>query len=270
MVQTAANFSGSIPEYYDSCLGPAWFEPFADDLVRRLPPRPPGDMLEVACGTGIVTQRLRERLDPEVRLVATDLSGGMLDYARRKLVERGGIEWREADAMALPFEAGAFGTVVCAFGLMFVPDRAAALREMRRVLAEGGTLLFNVWDRLEENPHAHANARVFDAMFPGDEEMQFAKLPFGMHDLAMLRHLLAGARFREVRIETTRIDVHSPDARTLAIGQIRGTPRSLLIEKRGASLDEVIDRAGAALAQAGGDRPYRSFANAVVVEARAL
>lgn len=269
MVDVAANFSGSIPEYYDRCLGPAWFDIFAADLVDRLATKPPGDVLEIACGTGIVTKRLRERLDPVVRLVATDLSKTMLDYARVKL-GGAGIEWREADACKLPFEDASFGAAVCAFGVMFVPDKTAAFREARRVLREGGTFLFNVWDRLEENPHAHSNAQVFDELFPGDQEMQFAKLPFGMHDPTLLRKLLAEARFREVRIEPKRIEVHSPDARTLAIGQIRGTPRSLLIEKRGASLEDVIDKAAAALAKAGGEKPYRSHAQAVVVEARAL
>ena len=103
MVDVKASFTGSIPEYYDSCLGPAWFDAFAVDLAQRLPVKPPGDVLEIACGTGLVTRRVRERLDPAVRLVATDLSKAMLDYARGKLSGRQGIEWREADALNLPF-----------------------------------------------------------------------------------------------------------------------------------------------------------------------
>src|SRR4029078_1484251 len=118
MVDVRANFSGSIPEYYDKCMGAAIFAPFADDLVRRLAVRPPGDVLEIACGTGIVTRRWRERLDPAVRLVASDLSKAMLDYARRKLGEPGGVEWREADACTLPFADGLCGAVVWASGVI--------------------------------------------------------------------------------------------------------------------------------------------------------
>lgn len=269
MVDVRANFSGSIPEYYDSCMGTAIFEPFAADLVQRLPARPPGDVLEVACGTGIVTRQLRERLDPSVRLVATDLSKAMLDYARRKLREPDGVEWREADACKLPFADGEFGAVVCAFGIMFAPDRPAAFREARRVLKDGGTFVFNVWDRIEETPHALANAAVVESFFPGDPEMRFTT-PYEMHDPALLRVLLADAHFQEVRIEKKRIQVDGVSARSIATGQIRGTPRSLLIEKRGVSLDEVIDRAAAELAKVGGADPYRSHAQAVVVEARAL
>lgn len=267
MADVRASFSGSIPEYYDRCLGPAWFDAFAADLAQRLPAKPPGDVLEIACGTGLVTRRLREQLDSTVRLVATDLSKAMLDYARGKLSERRDIEWREADAVKLPFGDGEFGAVVCAFGVMFVPDKQAALREARRVLKEGGILLFNVWDRIEENPHAAINAQIVEGLFPGDEEMRF-RIPYEMHNPTLLQQLLAKAGFREVQIENRQFPVDRVSARTVAIGQIRGTPRSLLIEKRGVPLDEVIDKVTAALARIGGADPYRGVAQAVVVEAR--
>ena len=269
MVDAKANFSGSIPEYYDACLGPAWFEAFAADLAQRLPARPVGDVLEIACGTGIATRRLREWLDPSLRLVATDLSEAMLDYAHAKLGQRSAIEWREADAARLPFRDGEFGAVVCAFGVMFVPDRQAAFREARRVLGKGGILLFNVWDRIEENPHAMAGAEVIEGLFPGDEEMRF-RVPFEMSDPELLRRLLAEAQFGEVRIEKKRLQVDGVSARTVAIGQVRGTPRSLLIEKRGMPLDGVVDKITAALTKIGGADPYRAPAQALVVEARAL
>lgn len=267
MVDVRVSFSGSIPEYYDSCLGPAWFDAFAADLAQRLPAKPPGDVLEIACGTGLVTRRVRQRLAPAVRLVATDLSKAMLDYARGKLSDRKDIEWREADAAHLPFGDGEFGAVVCAFGVMFVPDKQAAFREARRVLKEGGVLLFNVWDRIEENPHAAINAQVVEGLFPDDEEMRF-RIPYEMHNSTSLQQLLAEAGFREVQIEKKRFPVDRVSARTVAIGQIRGTPRSLLIEKRGVPLDEVVEKVTAALASIGGADPYHGSAQAVVVEAR--
>lgn len=269
MADMKASFTGSIPEYYDSCLGPAWFDAFAEDLAQRLPAKPPGDVLEIACGTGLMTRRLRARLDPSVRLTATDLSQAMLDYARGKLADRRGIEWREADALKLPFADGAFGAVVCAFGVMFVPDRQAAFREARRVLKPGGVFLFDVWDRIEENPCAAVNAQVVESLFPGDPELRF-RIPFEMHDPALLRELLAGARFRETRLENKRIQIDRVSARTVATGQIRGTPRSLLIEKRGVALEEVVDKVSAALAKMGGADPLRASANAIMVEASAI
>ena len=266
MVSASATFSG--PEYYDGCLGPIWFDSYATDLVRRLPQRPPGDVLEIACGTGLVTQRLRAHLDPSLRLVATDLSKLMLDYARGKLGERKGIEWREADALKLPFNDDSFGAAVCGFGIMFVPDRAAALKEARRVLVADGVLLFNVWDCLENNPAAATNAEVLESLFPGDAEMRL-RAPWDMHDFDFLRGLLAVAHFQEICIETKRVEIEGADPRAMAAGQIRGTPRSALLEKRGVPLDTVIDKVAMALEKAGGN-PYTGFSQAVVVEARAI
>lgn len=261
-----SGFTG--PAFYNDCIGPLWFDPFAADLVRRLPKRPPGDLLEIACGTGLVTRRLRERVDPAVRVVATDVSAAMLEYARGKLGDGIGVEWREADALALPFENHTFGAVVCGFGIMFVPDRQAMLREARRVLADGGILLFNVWDRIEENPHAAVNAAVLEAMFPGDIEMRF-RTPYEMHDAEYLQRLLAAAGFRETLIETKRIAINGADPKAIATGQIRGTPRSALLEKRGVSLDIVIGKVADALAAAGGN-PYSGYGQAIVVHARAI
>ena len=268
MVDTRAHYGGSIPEYYDACLGPAWFDAFGADLAQRLPARAAGDVLEIACGTGLVTRRLREHIDPARRLFASDISEAMLDYARNKLSDCQGIEWREADATSLPFGTGAFSAVVCAFGVMFVPDKRALFREVRRVLDSGGLFLFNVWDRLEENPAAAANAQVVEELFPGDSEAQF-RAPYEMHDPGSLRRLLHETGFREERIEKKRVLVDGVSARRIALGQIRGTPRSRLIAKRGASLDEVVEKVAAALARVGGADPWRGPANAVVVEARA-
>jgi ubiquinone/menaquinone biosynthesis C-methylase UbiE len=262
-------FTASMPEYYERCLGPAQFDIFAADLAQRLPARPGGDVLELACGTGLVTRRLRARLDPQVRIVATDISRPMLAFAQQQDPAASNIEWREADACRLPFADGAFAAVVCAFGAMFFPDRAAAFREACRVLKRGGLFVFNVWDAIEENPHALAVTQVVESLLPG-EPQQFFRTPYQMASLALLRELLDEAGFEESRIEQTRLQLGEVSARTLATGQIRGTPRSLIIEKHGIALDQVIEKLAAVLAALGGADPYRGFAQAIVVEARAL
>jgi ubiquinone/menaquinone biosynthesis C-methylase UbiE len=269
MAETSASFTGSIPEHYDTCSAPAIFDRWAEDFVRRLPEQIDGDVLEVACGTGVVTRRLRVRLAPAVRLVATDLSGDMVAYARRKLGEPAGVEWREADAVALPFPDGSFGAVVCQLGIMFVPDKAATMREARRVLAPGGLLAFNVWDRLEANSHAKASSDAIAALLPGDPITAFAKVPYGFNDEATIRALLAASGFAEIRIERTEIEIVSPTARSIAIGQVRGTPRALFLQERGVSIDAVVDAVAAALVRVGGDNPFRSAGRALVVMARA-
>jgi ubiquinone/menaquinone biosynthesis C-methylase UbiE len=269
MTDKSASFIGSIPEHYDTYSGPAIFERWAEDFVRRLPARIDGDVLETACGTGLLTRRLRDRLPPGLRLVATDLNGAMLEYARRRLGEPPGVEWQTADAVALPFPDGSFGAVVCQLGIMFVPDKAAAMREARRVLAPGGLFAFLVWDRLDSNPHAQASSDAIAALVPNDPVAAFAKVPYGFNDETLIRQLLAGSGFTDIRIERAEIEIVSPTARSLAIGTVRGTPRALMLEERGISIDAVIDVVAAALARVGGDNPYRSLGRALVVMARA-
>lgn len=266
MTDVKSSFGGSMPEHYDRHLGPAQFGPFAAFLAGRLPVRPPGDVLEIACGTGLVTRRLRERLDTGVRLVASDLSKGMLDYARAALSADARVEWREADAVRLPFADGEFAAAVCGFGLMFVPDKPAALREVHRVLQDGGLFLLSVWDRIEAIPHAMAGAEVIEGLFPGDPEMRF-RVPYELHDQEHLRQLLEGAGFRDVRSERRLHTIEGIGARDLATGQIRGTPRSALIEKRGVALETVIERLAGRLANLGGD-PFRGPVSGFIVEAR--
>ena len=266
MVSASATFSG--PRYYDEFLGPIAFGPFAVELAQRLPRELHGPVLEIACGTGLVTRELRNRLDPAVQLVATDLSSVMLDYARNRPQSQVGIDWRIADAMALPFDTGAFDAVVSGFGMMFPPDRLAALKEARRVLREGCDLFMSVWDCIEENPHALVNAQVVESLFPDDPAMKF-RTPYDLGDTVLLRHLLEGAGFSELRIEVLRKPFSGIDARRLATGQILGTPRSALIAQKGMDPETVIDKIAAALRQAGGD-PYAGYAQGLIVVARAI
>jgi hypothetical protein len=152
---------------------------------------------------------------------------------------------------------------------MFIPDKAKLFAEIRRVLTEGGMLLFNTWDRLELNPHAQGASAVMQALFPGDPEMDFSKIPYSFNDEAAIRGLLEAARFRGIEVSRVRIPVDCPSARTFATGQIRGTPRSLLIEKKGGNIEQVIDKVAERLAAAGGAEPFRVEANSLVVRAQA-
>lgn len=268
MADTASSFGGSIPEYYDTILGPAQFDAIAADLVRRMPVRPKGDVLEIACGTGLVTARLRERVDPFLRVVATDVSDDMLNYARGKV--KGKIDWRKADASALPFKEATFGAVVCGLGVMFVADRKRFFAEARRVLVEGGLLLFNVWDRLDRNPHGQATAETFERLFPGDPEMRFAQVPFGFADPQAIGRHLDEARFSGVHIDPLKITIKAPSARAYATGQVRGTPRGALIGQKGAKIEEVIGQVAEGLAAVGGAEPFSVEGHLLVIQAKAV
>jgi ubiquinone/menaquinone biosynthesis C-methylase UbiE len=260
-------FTKGIAENYDHYLGPAWFGPIANDLAARLPIDPGGDVLEVACGTGLMTRGLRKRLVPSRRLIATDLSQPMLDYARSKLADVSSIEWMKADALDLPFADGEFAALACSLGVMFPPDKERLFAEFQRVLKPGGLLLFNVWDRKELNTCVRVYSDVIEGMFPGDPEMQFS-VPYSMSDTARLRELVVGAGFQEPSIVKVPIAV-TGIARDIATGQVRGTPRGLLLTKRGVDLEDAIDRVTAALEKEGGTgTSFRARAQVIAVAAR--
>ena len=258
-----STFSGTIPENYDRYLGPLQFGPFARELAALLPADPGGDVLEIACGTGLVTREVRRHLVPSRRVVATDLNKPMLDYARGKM-NLPGIDWREADGTHLPFGDGEFSAVVSGFGAMFMPDKPKATSEAHRVLRAGGVYLFSTWDRIEENTCSRVYAETIESLFPGDEEMQF-RTPWSMHDETQLRKLLGDAGFSNVAIERRRLPIEPFNPRDIATGQVRGTPRGLLLEKRGMTMDAAIDRVAMALERVRGN----AYGQALLVQARA-
>ena len=163
-------FVGDVAGNYDRYLGPVLFQVYADDLARRLPVKPDMRVLETACGTGILTRRLLDRMRGLGSLVATDLNEAMIAHARAHVTaEPGLLEWQTADATKLPFPDGSFVAVVCQFGLMFFPDEAAGIREVFRVLKAGGRYLFNVWDAMAYDPAqriAHEVATTFSRPIP--------------------------------------------------------------------------------------------------------
>ena len=168
MVASDRLFAGSIPEIYDRLFVPLIFEPYAIDLAVQLAKTAPESVLEVAAGTGVVTRALAARLPVQTRLVVTDLNPPMLEYAKTRLSSDHRIEWRQADALALPFEAESFDAVACQFGVMFFPDKVQGYREARRVLKPGGRYLFNVWDRISENEFADVVTQALAEVFPDD------------------------------------------------------------------------------------------------------
>jgi ubiquinone/menaquinone biosynthesis C-methylase UbiE len=267
MAETTISFSGSIPQLYDRYLGPVLFEPYAADLARRVATHGAGPVLEMACGTGIVTRQLRAQLAPEVRIVATDLSQPMLDYAQTKLATLKNVDWKQADIAALPFPDASFSAVVCQFGLMFVPDKQAAFREARRVLSKGGLFAFNVWDKIATNPFAHIAHETLAKLFPADPP-QFLT-PCTFNDPAVLRQLLTAYSFGDIQLETVTLEARSESAKAVATGFVQGSPLSAAIQERGASFDPIIDAVTEALAQHGGAAPFRSTLQAIVVTARA-
>jgi SAM-dependent methyltransferase len=238
------NFSDSIAALYDRFLAPMKFRPYAEDLARRVAAVRPSTILETAAGTGILTEEILRAL-PETRLVATDLNQAMLDVAKARIASDE-IQFRQADALDLPFPTGAFDLVACQFGAMFFPDRVRAYREALRVLKPGGRFLFSVWDRIEANPATDLAAHAVAALFPDDPPDFFARVPFGYHDEAAVEADLRSAGFARIEVETVAMRSRIGSAREAATGLCQGTPLRSEIETRG-NLEEATAAAAAAL-----------------------
>src|SRR4051812_30836238 len=225
-------FSGSIPELYERYLVPLIFEPYAADLARRLQAKPLSRVLEIAAGTGVVTRALASALPDSTVIVATDLNQAMLDRAATVGTKRA-VEWRQADAMQLPFPAATFNAVVCQFGAMFFPEKSKAFSEMRRVLRPGGVFLFNVWDRIEENEFASTVMSALASVFPQDPPRFMARTPHGYCEPSQIARDLESAGFTTLpRIETVAARSRAKSAREPAIAYCQGTPWRNEIEAR--------------------------------------
>jgi ubiquinone/menaquinone biosynthesis C-methylase UbiE len=242
-------FAGSIPKFYDTYLVPLIFQPYADDLARRLAVRPLRRVLEIAAGTGVVTRALDSALPEHVEIVATDLNPAMLDHAQA-IGTRRRVTWRQADAMQLPFRDGEFDAVVCQFGVMFFPDRPKAFAEARRVLEPDGVFVFNVWDRIEDNEFAATVTNALATVFRDDPPRFLARTPHGYHDkTAIARDLEQGGFRAPPEIVTVTERSRAESARIPAVAYCQGTPLRNEIEARSTSgLAGATDAAEQALA----------------------
>jgi SAM-dependent methyltransferase len=262
-------FAGSIPKVYETHLVPLLFEPYASDLANRLASRSLSRVLEVAAGTGVVTRALASVLPERVSIVATDLNQPMLDQASALGTARP-VEWRQADAMQLPFGDGTFDAVVCQFGVMFFPDKAKAFSEAHRVLRTGGVLVFNVWDRLEENEFADTVTAALAPLFPEDPPRFLARTPHGYHEHASIaQDLVSGGFMAPPEIVTLAARSRAKSPRDPAIAYCQGTPLRNEIEARGASrLGEATDIAAEAIGRrfGRGDVDGKMQAHVVIIE----
>jgi SAM-dependent methyltransferase len=264
--QRDAAFAGSIPEIYENCLVPLIFEPCAVDLADRVAALRPEHVLEIAAGTGVVTRQLARTLPATCPIIATDLNQAMLDQAEVVGTVRA-VEWRQADALRLPFPDHHFDVVVCQFGVMFFPDKAAAFAEARRVLRPRGRLLFNVWDRIEHNEFADTITMSLGHCWPADPPRFLVRVPHGYHDRAVIGADLARGGFPDAPVFDTfsaRSRAESP--RLPAVAYCQGTPLRNEIEGRaGNALTMATDLAANAIGARFGAGPVDGAIQARVV-----
>lgn len=202
-------YGGNAPENYERYFVPVIGRPFANSLLAAAALRKGERVLDVACGTGIVSRLAAEQVGPTGKVVGLEINPGMLAVARSVSHQNTSIEWREASADAIPLPDESFDVVLCSLGLQFVPEKLRALREMRRVLVRNGRLAINA-----VGPIPPAFRVLEDALskYVNSESATFIRTVFSLHDEREVRDLIETSGFSDISVkqETLRLILPSP------------------------------------------------------------
>ena len=266
MAGETSGYVGNVPQHYDQNLGPLLFSDYAADLARRIATLNPRRVLETAAGTGIVTRALRDALPANANLTATDLNAPMLDIAATKFRPSEAVEFRTADATALPFADASFDAIVCQFGVMFFPDKDKSYREAFRVLATGGHYVFSIWDSHRHNPIGRIAHEVIGGFFPADPP-QFQSVPFA-YRFEPIKESLIDAGFSSISATILRSQKKVADFAMLARGLIYGSPIIDQVQQRGGvDAERIVDAIVRNYRDAFGDEPAMIPRQAIVFSA---
>jgi ubiquinone/menaquinone biosynthesis C-methylase UbiE len=212
---------GNPPMNYERFFVPAIGAPLATDLLRFAALRPGERVLDVACGTGVVARLASQQVGDTGTVTGLDVNPGMLAVARSATPPGMPIEWQEASAEAMPLPDASFDVGLCQMGLQFMPDKHAALREMRRVLVRGGHLALNV-----PGPTPRLFTILGDALarHVSAEAAGFVNHVFSLHDPAEIQNLASDAGFHEVYVQSDTKLLRLPAPEQFLWQYVRSTP----------------------------------------------
>lgn len=224
--------------------------PWVPSLVDAVDLAPGERVLDVACGTGVVARIAAQRVGSRGRVTGVDLNAGMISVARSLQVADGApIEWLEGSALALPLPDANVDAVLCQQGLQFFPDKALALREMRRVVRRGGRLGLSVWSGI-----GFYNGTVGEALarFIGEDTAARFYASRKVPGKQELERLAMAAGWSEVEVRASQLNIHLPGLDRFVLDHLAGTPvaaamASANAEARrniGASVKRAMERFG--------------------------
>lgn len=263
-----AAFVGSIPEIYEQLLVPLIFAEPADYLAAAVLATEPGEILETAAGTGVLTRALVAG-GGGAMITATDLNQPMLDTAASRCPSPQ-VRWQVADALDLPMPDQSFDVVVCQFGAMFFPDKPRGYAEALRVLRPGAPFLFTVWNRIEANPAWRIVGDALNAASPQVPVQFLRRMPYSYFDPDLIRQHLLAAGFDTITVETLGGTSESTAAET-ARAVCQGTPlRTELSAHPAFGVEEATAIATDALRNEFGEGIFRAPISWLQVSARSL
>ena len=222
----ASDYRGTGPENYEKYFVPAIGRPLADDLLVAAALRPNKRVLDVACGTGLVTRLAARQVGSVGSVAGLDVNPGMLSVARATTPSDMSIEWYEASAEAMPLPDGSFDVVLCQMGLQFVANKLEALKEIRRILGSSGRVVLNL-----PGPTPKLFAGLGDALAQhiDPKGAAFVNLVFSLHDAEEIRDLMTSAGFRDLEIAKSHKMLRLPAPEDFLWQYVHSTPLAELI-----------------------------------------
>jgi ubiquinone/menaquinone biosynthesis C-methylase UbiE len=182
-------------------------------LVEKAGPQPGQVFLDIAAGPGDLGLEIAERVGEGGRVISSDFSPNMVDVARRNGEARGltNVDYRVLDAEKMDLDDDSVDGVVCRWGYMLMADPAAALKETKRVLRDGGRLAFAVWLTPDRNPWASVAGMTLVQRGHMPPPEPGAPGMFSMGDPVRIRELVKGAGFGEPELEEIAIEFRYAD-----------------------------------------------------------
>ncbi|CAH0200629.1 Demethylmenaquinone methyltransferase [Arthrobacter sp. Bi26] len=230
-------YGGNAAENYERYFVPAIGAPFATVLLGAAALQVGERVLDIACGTGVVTRLAAEQVGPKGAVAGLDVNPAMLAVARSVPSSGAAIEWHEANAESLPLADGSFDVVVSSLGLQFVADKASALREMRRVLAPEGRLAIAT---VGPTPPLFAILEQALARHVKPEVAAFMQAVFSLYKPQELETLTSSAGFRNAGVRSETLSLTLPEPREFLWQYVHSTPLA-------AAVAQIDDEARAAL-----------------------
>jgi len=224
----ATDYRGSAPENYEKFFVPAIGAPLAADLVAAAALRPGERILDVACGTGVVTRLAAARVGGTGAVAGLDVNPGMLAVARSATPGAAAVDWYETSAEAMPLADASFDVVLCQMGLQFIPNKVQALKEIRRVLGPGGRVVLNLPGPI---PELFVGMRDALAKHIDPQCAKFVDVVFSLHDAERLKGMLAEAGFSDITAARAVKTLRLPPAEDFLWQYAHSTPLAALVGK---------------------------------------
>jgi len=234
MARETFRISAEQAEVYEERFVPALFQQWVEPMLDAAAVRRGDNLVDVACGTGVVARAAAERVGPEGAVAGLDLNPAMLAVAHRLAPS---IDWREGDVASMPFDENTFDVATCQAAIFFFPDPTAALSEMRRVTRPGGRVAVQAFSILGAQP-AYGPWVDLVARYAGPDARRLLGTYWSHGDLDVMRGRYADAGLQVTGVHEQTRPAYFPDVETMVLTEVNATPMRERLDQ--ADLERIL------------------------------